>query len=43
MARSNHSNLSGADRFERLAQRRRRPVARRMGTRSAVIAAARVA
>lgn len=41
MARSKHSNLAAADRFERVARRRNRPVERRMSTRAAVVAAAR--
>ncbi len=40
MARSNHATLSAADRWERRADRRPRPVTRRQTTRSAVILAA---
>jgi hypothetical protein len=39
MARSDHSNYSAADRFERKAARRRRPTERRQSTRSAILAA----
>lgn len=40
MARSTHSHYTAADRYERRQARRPRPVTRRTGTRSAVVAAA---
>jgi len=40
MARSDHANLNGPDRFERAAARRRRPQPRRTGTRRAQFARA---
>ena len=40
MSRSIHSNLSAADRWERRAERHRRPVGRRRSTRRAVVLAA---
>jgi len=40
MARSNHSTLTAADRFERRAFRKPKPTGRRTGTRSAVVARA---
>ena len=40
MARSDHSNYSAIDRFERRAARRQKHIVRRSGTRSAIIALA---
>lgn len=40
MARSNHAHYTAADRYERTASRKRRPVDRRTGTRRAIVAAA---
>lgn len=40
MARSTHSVLTAADRFERRISRRPKPTARRTNTRHAVVAAA---
>lgn len=37
MARSQHATCTAADRFERRASRRQRPVERRTGTRRAVV------
>ena len=40
MARSTHASYTAADRFERRASRRQRPIVRRQHTRSAVVLAA---
>lgn len=40
MARSTHSTYTAADRYERRATRRQRPVVRRQNTRHAIVAAA---
>jgi hypothetical protein len=40
MARSNHAVYTAADRFERKANRRKRPTSKRTNTRHAAIAAA---